>query len=110
MYGNKTLMIKVIKLFQEQPDYRDDRWGTIKYMLDLAVPDKSVVSTEYIVHTSFTVDRFFRYIQQHMPSLRGKNWAKRQKRGGRGFVYYEDDPAIEKIVLKYKDQLSLFNH
>jgi hypothetical protein len=105
MYGSKSLMIKVINLFEEHPEFRDDRWGTIKNIMDDAIPDKTKVSTDYLIQTAFTIDRFFRYVQQHMAHLRGEEWEKRQKRGGN---HIKDDLDAERIVLKYKNQLKLF--
>ena len=35
-----------------------------------------------IIQYAFDVDRAFRYVQQHVPSLRGKNWLDRQFQSG----------------------------
>jgi len=105
MYKNKTILTKVVTLFTDYPNYRDDRWGTIKLLLDDVIPDKSAVKTAYIIHVAFTIDRYFRYVQQHIISLRGNEWRKRQKQGGEAGGNYDKD---EKMVLKYKAQLKLF--
>ena len=82
MYVAKILVEQVIKLFVDKPDFRDDKYLTIEYIVNTYYRKeygKSIV-TDFKLMSD--IDRAFRYIQQHEPSLRGKEWLKRQKQGG----------------------------
>lgn len=82
MYVKKLIIKEVIDLFTTSPKYRDDRWGTIKIVVE-QIRSKNPHFTEWvIVQYAFDVDRAFRYVQQHIPSLRGATWLERQKASG----------------------------
>lgn len=82
MYVKKQIVKKVIDLFTKSPAYRDDRWGTIKSVLT-SLREENPAFTEWtLVQYAFEVDRSFRYVQQHIPSLRGRTWLKRQAASG----------------------------
>lgn len=82
MYVRKILTEQIINLFTSEPEYRDDRWGTIEFLIANYYRDeygKNILSTAKLV---FDIDRGFRYVQQHIPKLRGKTWLKRQLQAG----------------------------
>lgn len=82
MYAPKIVLQQVIKLFTELPEYRDDRYGTIKYIVEthyLNGYGKSIC-TDFKLMSD--IDRSFRYVQQFSPELRGKTWFERQRRAG----------------------------
>jgi hypothetical protein len=105
MYAPKIVVQQVIKLFLDEPQYRDDRYGTIEkivsdnYMADYG---KSIC-IDFKLMTD--IDRAFRYIQQYEPKLRGANWLKRQKQSGQISQSQYDsyyDNEIEKIIRQLK--------
>jgi hypothetical protein len=102
MYVQKTLIERVIKLFIENPKMRDDKYATVEYVVNKYYKSHigKSVKTDFKLYSD--IDRAFRYIQQHEKSLRGDNWKKRQKQGGR---HLSDTTYFENIV---KAQLKLF--
>ena len=82
MFVHKKILEKVQKLFAEKADYRDERWETIILVSAQIKKEFNIKSEISMMKVAFDVDRAFRYIQQHNPSLRGKTWSERQKRGG----------------------------
>ena len=78
--GNKQLLEMIIALFIAKPEYRDMRMETIMLMVQKTC--ENVTNLEYIITLSFTADRYFRYIQQKLPNLRGKTWKSRQLMSG----------------------------
>jgi hypothetical protein len=101
MYFRKNLIEQVINLFITIPEYRDNRIGTVEYIINKYYKNylgKSI-KTDFKLFTD--IDRAFRYIQQNEPSLRGIYWGKRQKKSGR----YSSEKRFEKIV---QNQLKLF--
>ena len=111
MYAPKIVIQQVIKLFTEEPSYRDDRYGTIvrivteHYYQDYG---KSI----YVDFKLMTdIDRSFRYIQQYEPKLRGSEWLKRQRQSGEiskneYHTFQDSNNEIEEIV----KQLNLFKN
>jgi len=96
MYVKRILIAQIIKLFTDEPDYRDDRMATIEKIVELHYRKeygKDIVATCKLV---FDIDRGFRYIQQHVPQLRGKDWLVRQKISGE----ISEDEYIEKAGIE----------
>ena len=83
MYANKFIVKKMILLLKEKPFYRDNRMKAV---------ERIILDNNYRLlwgkcikddcKTAFDIDRTFRYVQQHVPSLRGNNWLKRQRMAG----------------------------
>jgi len=82
MYVKKLIIKKVIDLFIEYPVCRDDRWLTIRTITEQLRKENESFNEWAIIQYAFDVDRSFRYVQQHIPSLRGKNWLERQVQSG----------------------------
>lgn len=82
MYVAKILVEQVIKLFIEQPNYRDDNYGTIEYIVKKHYADDYGKSITVDFKLMSDISRAYRYIQQFEPKLRGENWLKRQRQGG----------------------------
>lgn len=101
MYVNKVILNKVINLFTEQPDLRDNRWATIKLVVEHVKAEFQHFDEELVIKYAFDADRAFRYVQQHIPLLRGKDWLKRQKMSGNLSTYDLNNDEIEIMVLKY---------
>lgn len=107
-YVRKELLQQVIKLFRDLPRYRDDRIGAIEFIFQTYY--KSWVNINNIKTVSiilFDIDRAFRLIQQHAPELRGEQWKKRQKKGGRKYFYNPDDKEYNDELQDICNQLSL---
>lgn len=82
MYIRKDLLGQIIKVFSLDPKYRDDRMLTIEKVVKTHYRKwfgKDIVVTAKLISD---IDRAFRYIQQHIPTLRGKNWLLRQRLSG----------------------------
>lgn len=82
MYVKRILIGQIIKLFTEEPEYRDDRMATVKTIVEKYYRKdygSDIIATCKLI---FDIDRGFRYIQQHVPQLRGKDWLVRQKISG----------------------------
>jgi len=108
MYTPKIVIQQVIKLFTDEPEFRDNRYGTIeKIVTDYYMNDYG--NSIYVDFKLMTdIDRAFRYIQQYEPKLRGAEWLKRQRQSGEiSKSEYEshNDNIIEELV----KQLNLFN-
>jgi len=101
MYVNKVILNKVINLFTEQPDLRDNRWATIKLVVEYLKAEFKHFDEELVIKYAFDADRAFRYVQQHIPLLRGKEWIKRQKMSGNLTSNDFDNDEIEIMVIKY---------
>lgn len=82
MYVKKQIVKQVIELFSEDASYRDDRWETIRAVTNTLRKDFPELDEFGIIQLAFDVDRAFRYIQQHIPSLRGESWLERQRMSG----------------------------
>lgn len=82
MYVKKNIIKKVIDLFISNPDCRDDRWQTMKIVTESIRKENPFFSEWQMIQLAFDVDRSFRYVQQHVPSLRGKLWLERQLMSG----------------------------
>ena len=105
MYVAKILVEQVIKLFIDNPEYRDDKYITIEYIVSTHYKKDygKSVSTDFKLMSD--IDRAFRYIQQYEPTLRGKHWLKRQRQGGEiSKTQYEKlmDNEIEELVKQLK--------
>ena len=79
---SKEIISEVINVFVENKKLRDDRWGTIKIVTDRIMKKNKLKHRWSLVKISFDVDRAFRYVQQHIPEMRGKTWLKRQLQAG----------------------------
>lgn len=99
MYVNKVILNKVINLFTEQPDLRDNRWATIKLVVEYLKIEFKEFNEELVIKYAFDADRAFRYVQQHIPALRGSHWNKRQKMGGR---LTKDDFSMHEMEIMVK--------
>jgi len=104
MYVNKLIINKVINLFTEQPNLRDNRWGTIKLVVEYLKKEFQQFDEELVIKYAFDADRAFRYVQQHIPYLRGDTWLKRQMMSGNlnKDKFDGSDTEIEIMVIKYK--------
>lgn len=102
MYVHKKIIEKVSELFTNEPNYRDERWQTIVRISNIIKLEFNIHEETSMIKVAFDVDRAFRYIQQHNPTLRGETWLKRQKKGGEHNSTHEDDDEWHTI------QLSLF--
>lgn len=107
MYAPKIVVQQVIKLFVDEPKFRDDRYGTIEEIVNRFYLSSygNSICIDFKLMTD--IDRAFRYIQQYEPSLRGETWLKRQRQAGE--ISKEDfeklnENEIEDIV----KQLHLF--
>lgn len=109
MFVRRILIEQVIKLFEYEPSFRDDRYGTIvtivkrHYVKDYG---KSVVS-DYKLTSD--IDRAFRLIQQEVPQLRGKTWVKRQRKAGEITREEYEFQTMGSEVKKIAKQLHLFS-
>lgn len=104
MYVHEQVIQKVIKLFQNNPQSRDDRWGTIKSVWLELKYELRILDDISSLRLGFEVDRAFRYVQQHYPELRGETWLLRQKRAGE----IKGDIEIKPRESKFR-QLSIFD-
>ncbi len=100
-YIPKELLLQVINLFQENIPIRDDRLGTIKAIVDKYYKDWFGGDVKVSAKLVFDIDRAFRYIQQHLPELRGENWIVRQKMGGE-YVDAADYQAVKDLSNQMK--------
>lgn len=82
MYVKKQIIQVVINLFSTHPVYRDDRWETIKFVTEFLRREHKDLSEWGLIQLAFDADRAFRYVQQHIPSLRGVDWLERQLMAG----------------------------
>ena len=82
MYVKKQIVKEVIDLFTDKPEMRDDRWETMRIVTGILRRDNPELSEWGMIQLAFDVDRAFRYVQQHIPQLRGTNWMYRQMRSG----------------------------
>jgi hypothetical protein len=82
MYVHRKILEKVRNLFTEQPEFRDERWGTVVLISKEVKEELGIIDEIALVKIAFDVDRAFRYIQQHEPNMRGETWLQRQKKGG----------------------------
>ena len=107
MYVRRKLVERVIKLFTEHPLYRDDRYGTIEYICDTHYKEMYGKSIRTDFKLLSDIDRAFRIIQQKMPSLRGREWIKRQIKSGE--LHNGEYPTTYKeAVIQIVEQLELF--
>ena len=109
MKSTRLIINQVINLFEELPDYRDNRFGTIEYIVDRYYMDfygKQGVLYDFKLLTD--IDRIFRLVQQEIPALRGKEWLKRQMLSGEiSRDVYNEALEMYEIVNEIK-QLKLF--
>jgi len=99
MYFKRELIAQIIKLFTEEPDYRDERYDTIKHIIEKYY--RKDFGKDIIVSYKLAadIDRAFRYIQQHVPQLRGKDWLLRQRNSGEiSKDEYDEKSGIEKDI------------
>jgi hypothetical protein len=81
MYIKKEIVAKVMDLFSKQPKYRDERLETVKIVSEQIAAENGLDLWGTVL-VAFDVDRTFRYVQQHVPSLRGDTWLARQRQSG----------------------------
>ncbi len=81
-YISKELLFQVIDTFQKEKALRDSRMGTIEHIINLHYKDWFGDNIRVSAKLVFDIDRAFRYVQQHLPELRGENWLQRQKMAG----------------------------
>lgn len=103
--SNNQLLEMIIALFTKKPQYRDDRWGTIMYIDDRIC--ENVDNRRYILKTAFDTDRYFRWLQEKYPELRGKTWVSRQKQSGNKNTF-DLTPQEKKQAEEMMKQLQLF--
>jgi hypothetical protein len=102
MYVAKILVQQVIKLFVDNPEYRDDKYITLEYIINTYYKNEYGKSITMDFKLMSDIDRAFRYIQQHDPKLRGEDWLKRQRQGGELSNLDLEDNEIEKLVKQLK--------
>jgi hypothetical protein len=102
MYVAKILVQQVIKLFVDNPEYRDDKYITLEYIINNYYKNEYGKSIIMDFKLMSDIDRAFRYIQQHDPNLRGNDWLKRQRQGGELSNVDLEDNEIEKLVKQLK--------
>ena len=108
MYVKKQVIAQVIKLFTDEPKYRDFKYGTITKIVKTHYSNEFGNDIEATCKLIMEIDRANRFIQQHVPALRGKNWLKRQKQGGViSADEYEKQLAISKALKKICLQLEM---
>ena len=109
MYVKRILIEQMINLFTREPEIRDDRMKAISRVVNKHYKKqfgKSVTATSKLL---FDIDRSFRYIQQHIPELRGRGWSRRQMISGEiSKAEYEDQQKSQKQVRKIFSQMQLF--
>lgn len=73
MYSKKIVIQQTVKLFTDNESYRDDRYGTVEYIIKTYYLESygRSVRTDFKLMTD--IDRAFRYIQQFEPNLRESN-------------------------------------
>lgn len=103
MYVKKKIISTVMDLFAGDVALRDDRWATIKLVTEKLRKEESFLTEWDIIKLAFDVDRAFRYVQQHVPQLRGEKWLERQKKGGE---IDNDDYLNKKEHLDYIAEIS----
>jgi len=82
MYVHRILIQQIIRLFQEEPEYRDDHFGTIEAITRKYYIGEYGKSIKADFKLLADISRGFRYIQQYEPKLRGKTWLTRQRQAG----------------------------
>jgi len=82
MYVHRILIQQIIKLFVEQPEYRDDHFGTIEYITRKYYIGEYGKSIKADFKLLADISRGFRFIQQFEPKYRGKTWLSRQRQAG----------------------------
>ena len=95
-FVTKSLYRQIVKLFTDYPEYRDDRYKTFEYIVTHFYTreyGRGIVNIFVLAHN---IDRAFRYVQQHVPELRGENWLQRQRQAGE----ITEDELREKTLLK----------
>lgn len=109
-YTSEILIRETVELFQKHPEYRDDRWATMEYFIMRYFFKQSefchVEQAMMLAKLSHDADRAFRYVQQHVPSLRGTTWLRRQLQAGE-ITRKEYDAAMEDGLRKACNQLKL---
>ena len=103
--GNKQILEMLIALFEKKPGYRDARWASIMYIVNGLC--ENITNREYLIHIALTTDRYFRYIQQKLPKMRGSKWAKRQRQSGRKEIV-DLTPEQQEAADLFIEQLKLF--
>jgi hypothetical protein len=82
MFVKKEVIAQVVKLFTEEPKCRDMKFGTIERVVELHYKEEFGANVEATAKLVMEIDRAYRFIQQHVPALRGRKWLKRQNQGG----------------------------
>jgi hypothetical protein len=71
MYSKAIVIQQTIKLFTDKVEYRDDRYGTVNYIVSTYYMETYGRNIKVDFKLMTDIDRAFRYIQQFEPSLRG---------------------------------------
>jgi hypothetical protein len=72
MYIRRELIAQIIRLFQQQPECRDDKWKTIETIIHNHYALSFGTNLRASAKIIFDIDRGFRLIQQHIPELRAR--------------------------------------
>ena len=104
VYIKKELIQQVVHLFRDNVAIRDDRFATVNTIVNTHYRGWFGNNIGVTAKLIFDIDRAFRYVQQHIPELRGKTWVARQKRGGEPV---NDEDADIKALKAISKQLKL---
>lgn len=108
MTNKRSLVNQVINLFESCPEFRDNRYGTIQYIVENHYKEFYGQGILYDFKLLTDIDRVFRLIQQEIPELRGREWLKRQMLSGE-IPKSEYNEAMEMYeIVKDIRQLRLF--
>jgi hypothetical protein len=110
-YIKKDIVQKMIAVFLKSPELRDDRWGAMKIVIEQVQKENPTFDLWVLIRLAFDVDRSFRYVQQHIPTLRGEKWTERQVMSGEMTAEEEDEYKEQVIYMRqidYETQLRLF--
>lgn len=81
-YVSNKIIAHVIDLFRKEPKYRDDRQGTVLRIIKDFYSPVWGHNMKNDCKLVYDVDRAFRFVQQHVPQLRGAKWHWRQYMSG----------------------------
>jgi hypothetical protein len=108
MFVRHILFAQVIKLFTDEPKYRDDRWATVERIILQHYEFEFGRSILASCKLAYDIDRAFRYVQQHVPELRGRTWMKRQWQAGEiSRAEYEENGEVEQAFRKVCEQMHI---
>lgn len=78
MYIKKEIVTLMVNYLTNNIDGRDNRIAAIESVYNTLQSEHQEITGFSLVLLAFDIDRAFRYVQQHVPKLRGKEWLYRQ--------------------------------